>query len=176
MIKRFYLNRILVIFAAMVFFSCEENREEAKIPAIQWGERSAGDLTNDSLILGSTYLPVYSEIYDITDKTTHQLTATVSIRNTSRNDSVYITLADYYNTSGDLIRSYVNQPVYIKPMETLEIIIARTDTSGGSGANFLFEWATEGQVSEPLFEAVMIWTTGTQGISFATRGVKVTGE
>ena len=170
------MKLILIVFVAIVFSSCVESREKTNIPATRWGEGNAGVLYADSLFKGSTYLPVYSEIYDITDKTTHQLTATVSIRNTSRKDSMILVLADYYHTSGELIRSYVKQPVYVKPMETLEIIIARTDTSGGSGANFLFDWAVKNPGNEPLFEAVMIWTTGTQGISFTTRGVKITDE
>ena len=58
-------------------------------------------------------------------------------------------------------------------METLEIIIEEDDTEGGSGANFIFDWAVNNEKNPPLFEAVMISTHGTQGLSFTTRGVQI---
>jgi hypothetical protein len=57
-------------------------------------------------------------------------------------------------------------------METVEIIIHRDDISGGTGANFNFDWAVKKENEEPLFEAVMIWVSSAQGVSFTTRGVK----
>lgn len=165
-----YLTFAIILIS---FISCKQNEEKKKVFATYNWESKEIDLpTTDSLIQGSSYLSVYSEIYDMTEKTKHLLTATVSIRNISSTDSVFINKADYFNTEGDLIRSYVKKTIFIKPLETLEIVIYRTDTLGGSGANFIFEWATKNDKTEPHFEAVMIWTTGTQGISFVTHGIK----
>jgi hypothetical protein len=125
----------------------------------------------ENFIYGSTYLAVYSDIYDLTEESTHLLTATISIRNTNDKDSIFITRADYFNTKGKMVRSYINNPVYLTPLETIEIIIPRRDTLGGSGAKFIFEWAIPDKKHEPLFESVMIWTTGNQGISFTSRGI-----
>ncbi len=80
--------------------------------------------------------------------------------------------ADYYNTHGDLIRSYIKKPVYVKPMETIEVVIGQEDKEGGTGANFLFDWATTETAHAPVFEAVMISTSGQQGLSFTTQGIK----
>jgi len=41
-------------------------------------------------------------------------------------------------------------------LETVEIIIEDRDMEGGSGANFVFDWAIENDKNPPLFEAVMI--------------------
>lgn len=157
----------------LIFFSCKQNEEKKKIfVTYNWESKEMDISERNTLVQGSTYLSVYSDIYDMTEKTKHLLTATVSMRNISSTDSVFISKADYYNTGGDLIRSYVTKSIFIKPLETLEIVIYRTDTLGGSGANFIFDWAATNEKMEPQFEAVMIWTTGTQGISFVTKGIK----
>jgi len=59
---------------------------------------------------------------------------------------------------------------------TVEYIVAQTDVSGGSGANFLVRWTSEAPASPLLVEAVMIGTSAQQGISFTSRGVVVPGE
>jgi hypothetical protein len=64
-------------------------------------------------------------------------------------------------------------PIYLKPLETVEIIIEEQDIEGGSGANFVFDWAMANGKNPPLFEAIMISTHGQQGLSFTTRGVPV---
>ena len=125
-------------------------------------------------VMGKTYLPVYSQIYHQYEDRTFNLTITVSIRNISLTDTVYILKADYFNTAGDNIRQYVKNPIFLEPMETVEIVIAEEDKEGGTGANFLFDWAMKTDKNPPLFEAVMISTYGQQGLSFATRGVPVT--
>lgn len=163
----------ILIFCLIVLFSCNSPSKEDIFTPVNWEKRKINIDSKESLILGSSYLSVYSEIYEMNERTTHQLTATVSIRNTSLTDSVYITKANYYNTSGDLIRSYLTSPVFLKPMETIEIVIYKTDTSGGTGANFIFDWAIPRAEHDPLFEAVMVWTTGHQGISFVTEGKKL---
>ena len=160
---------------ALLFFillSCNRQQKEQTFKPVNWDDKTIELNDSDSLYHGSTYLSVYSEIYDMTDRTKHLLTATASIRNISSSDTVFIQKADYYNTEGHLIRSYINKTIFIKPLETLEIVIYRTDESGGSGANFVFNWVTGNVNIEPHFEAVMIWTTGTQGISFVTHGVR----
>ena len=64
-------------------------------------------------------------------------------------------------------------PIYVLPLETIEIVIEDRDIEGGSGANFVFEWAMKNKKNPPLFEAVMISTYGDQGLSFTTRGIPV---
>ncbi len=170
--------RLILFFAILVLFtySCKPEKKKLAVKTVNW-EKRAIEIKNDSAMqAGRTYLPVYSEIYDQSAETTHLLTSTVSIRNTSLADSLFIITADYYNTKGELIRSYIKSPIFLAPMETIEIVIPRLDTSGGSGANFNFDWKIKDAKNAPLFETVMIWTTGTQGISFVTRGVNYTNS
>jgi hypothetical protein len=162
-----------ILFLSIIFFSCQ--KENTKDPALHsnWEIRKSKITNFDDFIKGTTYLPVYSHIYYIHEHETFDLTITVSIRNVSMTDSIYILKADYYNTIGDNIRKYLKFPICIKPMETAEIIISEQDIEGGSGANFLFDWAIKNEKNPPLFEAVMISTYGQQGLSFVTRGLQV---
>lgn len=156
----------------LIFVNCAKKTEISSIDPVNWGKRSIYTNKFDSLTKASTYLSVYSQIYQRTEQHLYDLTVTVSIRNISSVDSVFILRADYFNTNGELIRTYFNNPVYVKPLETIEIVIDEADKHGGTGGNFIFEWATPKGIHEPLFEAVMISTTGQQGLSFTTQGVK----
>ena len=95
------------------------------------------------------------------------------MRNTSRQDTLYIDKAEYFDTHGNSIRTYFDQTIFIAPMETVEIIIDETDQIGGTGANFIFDWQIKPNTNEPLFEGVMISTYGQQGLSFTTQGKRI---
>jgi len=178
MLMRLISRQLGLLFFSMIilglFFSCQNNENpEISVPVTDWESLTVKDLALDSLFFGKTYLPVYSHIYHCYDNQVFDLTITVSIRNVSMSDSIFIMTADYYDTDGDNIRQYIKNPVCLKPMETVEIIIVEDDTDGGSGANFMFEWGIKDGENPPLFEAVMISTYGQQGLSFTTRGVNV---
>ena len=128
---------------------------------------------NEYIIKESSYLSIYSEIYSQTEHRTHSLTATVSIRNTNKTDTIILDTADYYSSKGKLIRSYLKEPIYLEPLETIDIVVSQEDREGGTGANFIFDWKTKENSSDPLFEGVMISTYGQQGLSFTTLGVKL---
>src|SRR5690554_5479573 len=169
--KRFL---VILVCSQIIFFSCTDSQIPRKISPVNWEQRKVSLAKTDSLVLGQSYLSVYSEIYSITEHRTINLTITVSLRNISPTQDVYLLNANYYNTSGELLRTYFKDPIALKPLETLEIIIDEKDKHGGSGANFVFEWALKSENDpEPNFEAVMISTSGQQGISFLTQGIKL---
>ncbi|HIC31860.1 MAG TPA: DUF3124 domain-containing protein [Flavobacteriaceae bacterium] len=161
----------LLIIVIGVLLSCENKQNNEPKPSSHLESMKWTGTINDSLVSGSSYLSVYSQIYSTTEHKTHDLTATVSIRNVSTTDTIYIKNADYYNTKGDLIRHYIKQPIFVKPMQTIEIVIDEKDKEGGTGANFIFDWLTTKSTHAPYFEAVMISTSGQQGLSFTTKGV-----
>ena len=166
-------NIIKIIFIILLFSSCQ-GEEEHKIVKSTDLESRKTEITNfNDLVQGKSYLPVYSHIYHRYENRIFDLTITISIRNITITDTIYILKADYFNTDGDNIRQYIQKPIYLKPMETVEIIIAEEDKEGGSGANFVFDWAVKNDKNLPLFEAVMISTYGQQGLSFSTRGVQI---
>ncbi len=108
----------------------------------------------------SLYLPIYSHLYhgDIhpkTGKPSETLVSThVSIRNTDPKGVLKIVSARYYNTDGKLLREYLPAPRTIPPLGTYELYVPRTDSSGGSGANFIIEWTAEKAINPPIVEAL----------------------
>jgi len=168
------MRYLLLFFVASVFtLGCQiESKELSSVRSVNWEKRKMKSPIG-SVDLGTTYLSVYSNIYSRTEHQSKELTATISMRNINSSDSIYIHKAEYFNTKGEHIRTYFDFPIFIAPLETVEIVIDEMDREGGSGANFLFDWSVPEGTHEPYFEAVMISSNGQQGLSFTTRGVKV---
>ena len=103
-------NTIKILLLLLIFQSCKEKVEISSINPVDWEIRTIEFNLPDSLPHGTTYLSVYSQIYSQTEHKTHDLTATVSIRNVNKADSVYINRAEYYNTKGNSIRTQVRTP------------------------------------------------------------------
>jgi hypothetical protein len=172
MMKRTTLSLLLGVTLLLVL-ACEPDHEMQIDNEESWSSRRALAGAADSLPYGKTYLSVYSQMYSSTQKQKYSLTEMVSMRNVSDTDTIYFLSAAYFDTRGTRIRTYFDYPIYVLPLETLEIVIAQMDIRGGTGSNFMFEWRVPEGSPEPLFEAVMNSMQGTQGISFTTRGVRV---
>lgn len=121
----------------------------------------------------SIYVPIYSAIYYEDRRRTIDLAATLSVRNTDMKNSIILRSVDYYSTDGKLVKKYLTAPVELGPMSTADFIVARTDVSGGAGANFIVDWLASKKVSTPIAEAVMVSTGSSQSISFVSRGETV---
>ncbi|AIZ40869.1 DUF3124 domain-containing protein [Cellulophaga baltica] len=168
------MKTLLCLCSLLCFLaSCEDPQPKSVDSNLNWEERMHTTTLPDSLENGSSYLSVYSQIYSVTEHVTHDLTATVSIRNTSRKDTLYITKGEYFDSQGKLLNTYIDKTIYLNPLETLAIVIAEKDKQGGPGANFIFDWQVKPNTSEPIFEGVMISTSGSQGLSFTTQGKKI---
>lgn len=170
--------KITYLFLSGLFFllssSCKQ--PEAKEQPVEVLDehtlnREINMASTDTLIR-EVYVPIYSDIYNQTRDSRTLLTATLSIRNTSPKDSLFISKIDYYNTEGDLVRSYLDQSIYLRPMESIDYVIEQQDTSGGSGANFLIDWYAKRPIT-PLFQAVMVGGLGAQAFSFTTEGIEI---
>lgn len=168
------MKRIIILFFVLFgFYSCGNHLGNEEFEKINWKARQANLNTLDSLETGRSYLSVYSQIYSYSQHKTYNLTAMVSLRNTSINDSIYLYKVDYYDTHGALLKSYINKPVYLAPMETLDIVINEADIEGGTGSNFIFDWKIPKNSPEPIFEGVMTSTAGQQGLSFITQAQRI---
>ena len=118
------------------------------------------------------YVPVYSHVY-YGGGSPCLLETTLSVRNIDLDQSVYLKSVEYFDTQGELVKTYLDQLIRLAPLQTIEFLIERRDSSGGSGANFMVQWMSKTGVDKPLVEAVMVGTAGTQGVSFRERGVEV---
>ena len=128
----------------------------------------AGDVQKSA---GQTlYVPVYSHIYGGNKERPFNLAVTLSIRNTDMKGVITVVSVDYFDTKGVMVKEYLDREVRLGPLETLRYVVRESDTSGGSGANFIVRWHADTEVNLPLVESVMIGTQSQQGISFTSRG------
>ncbi len=165
-------QKLIILLIVVSSLSCKEQNKTSSINLENWSKRMIDIGQKDSLEYGKSYLSIYSQIYSLSEHKTHNLTAMISLRNTSDVDTIYILNAQYYDTHGASVRKYFDRPIFLAPLETSEIIINETDVSGGTGSNFIFEWKIPKDCSEPLFEAIMNSTMGQQGLSFTTQAVR----
>ena len=127
---------------------------------------------NSLAIQQSVYVPVYSHVY-YQGGSPFSLEATLSIRNTDASHPIYVSRVNYFDTSGQLVESFLKQPIRLSPLQTIDFLVANRDNSGGSGANFLVTWMTDQEVNRPLVEVVMVGVDGPRGIAFGREGVEV---
>ena len=119
------------------------------------------------------YVPIYSDIYTDRDARKVLLSATLSVRNTTLKKSLYINKIDYYDTDGALVKSYLDKPIELPAMATLNYIVEKEEDKGGSGANFIIEVEGVDETVRPVIEAVMIGNFSNKGFAFSTEGTPV---
>ena len=101
------------------------------------------------------YVPVYFHIYAEGGEA-YPLEVTLSIRNSDPKRGIRLTSVRYFDTKGKLVKSYLDTPLALAPLETVAFLVEKQDVRGGSGANFIISWGAEEPVYEPIVEAVMI--------------------
>lgn len=142
---------------------------------VLFSQTASADAEDMSLSKGQMlYLPIYSTIWhgDTHPKKGEpmksNMSALVSIRNTSMKTQIKVMSARYYNTEGKLIKEFVSIPKSILPLGTLELFIEKSEAEGGSGANFLIQWEAASDTNPPIVEAVHIDNQPSRPYSFVT--------
>lgn len=138
-------------------------------PLLSFAADLSGNLSKGQTI----YIPAYSHIYIGSREQPFLLTVTLSIRNIDPKNPITITLVDYYETQGKLIKKHVEKPIQLQPLESLRYVIPQKDETGGSGANFIVKWRSEKPVNPPIVESIMIGAQTQQGVSFTSRGQEI---
>ena len=122
----------------------------------------------------TVYVSIYSNLYIGTVKEKFQLSSLLSLRNTDPGYAITIIQADYYDTNGRKLESYINRPVKLDPLASRFYFVKPEDARGGEGANFLVKWKAERAVNQPVIEAVMLNVYNRQGVVFRCPGKKIT--
>ena len=87
------------------------------------------------------YVPIYSNVYAGPKAVTHQLATMLSIHNIDPKHTITISKADYYDSNGKFIESYINKPINLKPFAHTFFYLKEYDTRGGAGCKFYCEVA-----------------------------------
>jgi hypothetical protein len=114
------------------------------------------------------YVPIYSNVYAGPKAVTHQLATMLSIHNIDPKHPITISKADYYDSNGKFIESYIKKAIQLKPFAHTFFYLKEYDTRGGPGANFIVKWHSEKKVNQPIVEALMYGARA--GVSFTSSG------
>jgi hypothetical protein len=127
---------------------------------------------------GSFYVPAYSSVTMSQGKLRADFSVTLSVHNASETKPLVIKRIAYFDTAGKMVESYLKAPVALKPFSTIEAFVAATDVRGGTGANFVVDWAADGEIAEPVAEALMIGSVASGHYAFITQGrpIKMSGK
>ncbi|UFZ05442.1 DUF3124 domain-containing protein [Bradyrhizobium ontarionense] len=121
-------------------------------------------------VTGAVYVPVYSSVAMTPGRIQADFSVTLSIHNASEQRPLIIRRINYYDTAGALVETYLREPVALKPFATIEIFVATKDVRGGTGANFVIDWAATGEIAEPVVEALMVGGIGAGHYAFISQG------
>jgi len=175
---KYYLVRVRVIpvvlsVALLVATGCQSVQPQPKYetegPASITPQMTQED-DSQTIVSGEIiYVPAYSSVFHEIPKP-YPLTTTLNVHNIDPDNSIQLTRVEYYSTTGELIKDYLEADMEIYPFQTMQFVVEEEGTDGVTGANFIVEWVAEKQVNSPIVEALMISTKTQQGISFLTSG------
>ncbi len=164
----------ILTFFGILLFSCSQEDRQNK--ALHFEMDSLEARTSDQMNYNeSIYVPIYTDVYHIDQSKLFPLTVTLSLRNTSLSDSVYIFKADYYNSKGQLIKQHVDDHLMLAlgPLESYDLVIDKMTYKGDTGANYIVNYGQKSGESNMIVQALMINTSGQQGLSFITNGIVI---
>jgi hypothetical protein len=129
-------------------------------------------------VSGAFYVPAYSSVSMSQGKTRADFSVTLSIHNASETRPLVLKRIAYFDTGGKMVESYLKAPIALKPFSTVEVFVPTTDVRGGTGANFVVDWAATGEIAEPVVEALMLGGLGSGHYAFISQGrpIKVIGN
>ena len=129
-------------------------------------------------VSGAFYIPAYSSVSMSQGKTRADFSVTLSVHNASETRPLVLKRVAYFDTAGKMVESYLTAPVALKPFSTVEVFVPTTDVRGGTGANFVVDWAATGEIAEPVVEALMLGGLGSGHYAFISQGrpIKVVGK
>jgi uncharacterized protein DUF3124 len=126
--------------------------------------------TENLAVTGAFYVPVYSSVSMSQGKLRADFSVTLSVHNASETRPLVLKRIAYFDTSGKMVESYLKSPVALKPFSTIEVFVAANDVRGGTGANFVVDWAATGEIAEPAVEALMVGSVGPGHYAFISQG------
>lgn len=115
------------------------------------------------------YVPSYSRVLTQEGRS-EPLASTLVVHNVSPRSEIEVERVEYYDRAGQLLKTLVNEPTKLMPFGSMNALVPIGSVGDGIGANFVVVWSAEVPVTPPIVEAIMVGGSGTQGISFTSRG------
>ena len=124
----------------------------------------------DLAVFGGFYVPAYSSVAMSQGKLRVDFSVTLSVHNASETPPLVLKRIAYFDTAGKQVESYLKTPVALRPLATVPIFVPTDDVRGGTGANFLVDWAATGEIAEPVVEALMVGGIANAHYAFISPG------
>lgn len=121
-------------------------------------------------VSGGFYVPAYSSVAMSQGKLRVDFSVTLSVHNASEAQPLIVKRIAYFDTAGKMVESYLKAPVALKPLATVSVFIPTDDVRGGTGANFIVDWAASGEIAEPVVEALMVGGVANAHYAFVSQG------
>jgi hypothetical protein len=121
-------------------------------------------------VSGGFYVPAYSSVAMSQGKLRVDFSVTLSVHNASETRPLVVRRIAYFDTAGKQVESYLKAPVALKPLATVSIFVPTDDLRGGTGANFLVDWAATEEIAEPAVEALMVGGVANAHYAFISQG------
>lgn len=116
-----------------------------------------------------SYVPVYSHVF-ARGGNPFPLEITLSIRNSDPRQAMTIHAVEYYSGKGQLLQKFVESPIKLPAIQSVEYLVDKEDVAGGAGAAFVVLWSSARSDAEPIIESVMIGSKGGREISLLSTG------
>lgn len=164
---------LLLFLTVFILASCQESEFK-----LQYEHKNTLYVEKETLspmeIQQDVYVPAYSDIYyESEDKKTF-LTVILSLRNTSFSDTLYFDKIDYYSSSGELLKNYIDKILVLRPMESMEYIVKASEKKGGAGANFVVSYQAKSNLKNPPFiESIMMGNLDGYRFAFTSSSVPI---
>lgn len=120
-----------------------------------------------------TFVPLHSTLLGQGGVTRLNFSGALYIHNASATNVLSIDRVEYRAGSGELVETYVTEPILLRPYGSMQVIVAQADVRGGAGASFTVDWSTPQQGDEPVIDALMTSFVGTHSYSFLVHGHRV---
>ena len=169
----------LVILACLLTMPAPAVQAQAAAGIEQSFSGSLTAMPSENLgVSGAFYVPVYSSVSISQGKVRADFSVTLSIHNASETRPLVLRRIAYFDTGGKMVENYLKAPVALKPFATIEVFVPTTDVRGGTGANFVVDWAATAEIAEPVVEALMVGGLGSGHYAFIAQGrpIKVIGK
>ncbi len=151
--------------------SIEPAAAQSKVSLEQGFADSLTTMPKEELgVSGGFYVPAYSSVAMSQGKLRVDFSVTLSVHNASETQPLVIKRIAYFDTSGKMVESYLKQPAALKPLATVTLFIPTDDVRGGTGANFIVDWAATGEIAEPVVEALMVGGVANAHYAFISQG------
>lgn len=158
---------------------------EAELAALEEADTDAADLDAppsptlqiltdplpDLSVSGSTYVPLYNELYVGGERSLKHLSATLSVRNTSVDQALVVTSIKVFDESGEPVAEPLDTPHVLGPMASAQLYVDQTRVRGRPLTTVVVQWGSESPIDPPLIGAIIVGGYGGKGISFAIPGV-----